>query len=165
VKHSGCCSVKAGDGHHTFSGVDTTNPIPIDPTKPYTLSFLWTSAPGTTMRFGFRLFDSSGNVITTGTVLGDALGNDNPDVDGGYALMGYSPGLNAHVLRGGDFIATTPYTLQRFSAFFMFPSNTASVRFGIFDGTTSTENFYFYMDDVYFAEGQASTLPTAGPPG
>jgi hypothetical protein len=166
VKHSGCCSVKAGDGVHTVYGVDTTNPIPIDPTKPYTLSFLWTSAPGTTMRFGFRLFDSSGNVITTGTALGRAFFSPPiNDIVGNYALLKYSPGLNAHVLAGGDQSATTPYTFQRYTEELMFPSNTASVRFGIFDGSSSSGDSYFYMDDVYFAEGEASTLPTAGPLG
>jgi hypothetical protein len=118
------------------------------------------------MRFGFRLFDSSGNVITTGTVLGRAFFSPPiNDIVGNYAFLTYSPGLNVHVLAGGDQSATTPYTFQRYTEVLIFPSNTASVRFGIWDGGSSTENFHVYMDDVYFAEGQASTLPTAGPLG
>jgi hypothetical protein len=164
VKNRGCCSVKAGDGVHTLYGVDTANPIPIDSTKPYTLSLLWaTSDPGTTVRVAFRLFDRSGNVITTGTVVADGI-DSSTDIEGFYAVMTYRSGLNAHIL-GSDLTTATAYTLQRFSGIFRFPSNTASVRFGIFDSTTSTKGFYVYMDDVYFAEGQASTQPTAGPLG
>jgi hypothetical protein len=164
VKNSGCCSVKAGDGVHTLYGVNTTNPLPIDSTKPYTLSLLWaTSDPDTTVRVAFRLFDRSGNIITTGTVVADGI-DSSTDIEGFYAVMTYRPALEAHIL-GSDLTATTAYTLQRFSGIFRFPSNTASVRFGILDGTTSTKGFYVYMDDVYFAEGQASTLPTAGPLG
>jgi len=165
IKNSGLYGVRIGDNTPAlFRGIDTTNPIFIDPTQPYTLTFLWTTpdAANAKMRFAFRLFDQSGALITTGTIVGDSVdpttGSSSP------ASLNYVSGTKAHVL-ASDQSPLTANVLQRFTEVLRFPSNTASVQFGIFTGITSTQNVYVYMDDIYFAQGQASTQPTAAPLG
>jgi len=163
VKNSGLYGVRIGD-NALYHGIDTTHPIFIDPTQPYTLTFLWTTpdAANAKMRFAFRLFDQSGAVIKTGTVVGDSM---NPTTGtASPASLNYASDINAHVL-ASDLSPLRANVLQRFVEVLRFPSNTASAQFGIFTGLTSTQNFYVYMDDIYFAQGQATTQPTAAPLG
>jgi hypothetical protein len=165
VKNSGLYGVRIGDNTPAFyRGIDTTNRIFIDPTQPYTLTFLWTTpdAANAKMRFAFRLFDKSGALIKTGTVVGDSVdpttGSTSP------ASLNYASEINAHVL-ASDQSPLTANVLQRFTEVVRFPPNTASLQFAIFIGITSTRNVYVYMDDIYFSQGQASTQPTAAPLG
>ncbi len=145
VKDTGSYSIKAGTGSADFRGANTTAAIPVDPDKVYTLTFRVTTphATNSKYRWAFRLFDSSDVVITTGTVVGDIAAN-----------MAYTANANAHII-GASQTPATADTFERTTISYKFPAGVASVRIA-FLAFGSGSDKYVYVDNVYFAEGQAS---------
>lgn len=126
VLHSGTFAAKGGDGTTTFKGLSEAAQIPVDPTKPYTLTFWWTAPDvNSKLRYAFRLFDSANNVITTGNLLGVQWSGDSNTVTS--SPFTYNAGFNSHIL-GSDRAAAAANVYQRESVLVMFPPGTASVR-------------------------------------
>jgi hypothetical protein len=152
--NSGTYSAKFGDGANILRGISNKDKITIDPTACYTLLLRFTSDSSSTVgiRWGFRLYDSGGSVITTGTVIGVFIAQDNSISVG---TLTYSASLNAHIL-GADQKPVSSLTFVRSGGIYRFPTGVSSARFGIFTGASATGSIYGYVDDAYFAEGAVS---------
>jgi hypothetical protein len=163
IINSGSAAVKFGDGSATHGGVAVSlaNKIPVDPSKPYTMTFMWT-APTTTshIRFSIRLMDSASATITTGTVTGQFFTGTSGS-SFGPATLTYSSTTGGHQL-GADIVPLVANTYQKYSYTFKVPAGTSFIRILWW---TNGGNLQAYLDDVYLAEGQATWRPQAAPLG
>jgi hypothetical protein len=162
--NSGSAAAKVGDGSVSIPGVTVSaaSKIPVDPSKAYTLTFLW-AAPTTSthMRFSIRLLDSSSATITTGSVIGQSFSGASGTNFGPATLTynGAGNGINGHDL-GSDLVAGVANTYQRYSFTFRVPAGTAFIRVMWW---ATGGNKQIWIDDVYLAEGQATWRPQAAP--
>jgi hypothetical protein len=136
--------------------------------KTYTLTFLWTTSNAATdlMRYGFRLKDAAGALITSTTCPTCTVKALSVSPQSLAAIsLSFSGAVNAYIV-GSNLAPLTALKMERRTLSLTFPTNTATVQIAWFpNGTTG---FTTYLDDVYFGEGAASpraqgrTLTDAG---
>jgi hypothetical protein len=166
--HTGSFSAKIGNGGSDGRGIAWASPVAVDPRKPYTLTFWWTTNDiATPTRLGVlaRLTNVSGTLITdTSSTIISSFANGNPP--GAFSNQNWTYASVYNGFDSGSFTPTAANVLQRITFVMRFPQGTAQgdtafVQMGL--ASRNGGGGYAYADDMYFGEGQASVRPVASP--